>query len=82
MCSVCHYDLVDHNCTYIPLLFLWQWLVRVPRRWKIFKWTRSTKLNAVVSTYHEPYTTESITTGLACYCCEGDLIHHCISHCV
>ena len=35
-------------------IFLWQWLVRAPR-WKVFKWTRSTKFDAFVSTYHEPY---------------------------
>ena len=39
---------------YTFLLFLWQWIVRAPR-WKLFKWTRNTKLNAFVSTYHVPY---------------------------
>ena len=39
---------------YTLLLFLWQWLVRAPR-WKIFDWTRNTKLNAFVTTYHAPY---------------------------
>ena len=39
---------------YTLLLFLWQWLVRIPR-WKVFKWTKSTKLNVFVSTYHTPY---------------------------
>ena len=39
---------------YTILLFLWQWLVRVPT-WKIFKWTRNTKLNAFVSVHHVPY---------------------------
>ena len=39
---------------YTILLFLWQWLVRAPR-WKIFKWTRDTKLNAFIVTYHIPY---------------------------
>ena len=39
---------------YTLLLFLWQWLVRTPR-WKVFKWTRSTKLDVFVSTYHTPY---------------------------
>ena len=42
---------------YTLLLFLWQWLVRAPR-WKIFKWTRSTKLDVFVSTYHTPYNTK------------------------
>ena len=36
---------------YTILLFLWQWLVRVPK-WKIFWWTRNTKLNAIVSVHH------------------------------
>ena len=31
--------------SYAILLFLWQWLVHAPK-WKIFKWTRNTKLNA------------------------------------
>ena len=39
---------------YTILLFLWQWLVRTPK-WKIFKWTRNTKLDAFVSVYHAPY---------------------------
>ena len=38
--------------TIIP--FLWQWIVRAPK-WKIFKWTRNTKLNAFVSVHHVPY---------------------------
>ena len=42
---------------YTLLLFLWQWLVRIPR-WKVFKWTKSTKLNVFVSTYHTPYNTK------------------------
>ena len=37
------------------LLFLWQWLVRAPLRWKVFRWTRNTKLNAFIATYHAPY---------------------------
>ena len=36
---------------YTILLFLWQWIVCAPR-WKVFKWTRSTKLNAFIATYH------------------------------
>ena len=39
---------------YTILLFLWQWIVRAPK-WKIFKWTRNTKLNAFVSVHHVPY---------------------------
>jgi predicted outer membrane repeat protein len=39
---------------YTVLLFLWQWLVRTPK-WKVFKWTRNTKLNAFISVYHAPY---------------------------
>ncbi len=39
---------------YTVLLLLWQWLVRAPR-WKVFKWTRNTKLNAFVSVHHVPY---------------------------
>ena len=36
---------------YTLLLFLWQWIVRAPR-WKVFKWTRNTKLNGFITTYH------------------------------
>ena len=39
---------------YTILLFLWQWIVRAPR-WKMFKWTRNTKLIAFISTYHIPH---------------------------
>ena len=39
---------------YTILLFFWQWLVRASR-WKIFKWTRNTKLNAFITSYHCPY---------------------------
>ena len=39
---------------YTALLFLWQWLVHLPK-WRIFRWTRNTKLNAFISTYHVPY---------------------------
>ena len=40
---------------YTTLLLLWQWIIRIPIRWKIFDWTRNTKLNSFVSTYHAPY---------------------------
>ena len=39
---------------YTILLFLWQWIVLAPR-WKAFKWTRNTKLNAFIATYHVPH---------------------------
>ena len=39
---------------YTILLFLWQWLVRAPK-WKVFQWTRNTKLNAFISVHHVPY---------------------------
>ena len=39
---------------YTILLFLWQWIVRAPR-WKVFRWTRNTKLNAFIAVYHVPY---------------------------
>ena len=42
---------------YTLLLFLWQWLVCIPRG-KVFNWTRSTKLDVFVSTYHTPYNTK------------------------
>ena len=39
---------------YTILLFLWQWIVRAPW-WDIFKWTRDTKLNGFITTYHVPH---------------------------
>ena len=39
---------------YTILLFLWQWIVRAPR-WKVFKWTRNSKLNAFIMSYHVPH---------------------------
>ena len=42
---------------YTILLLLWQWIVRAPR-WKVFKWTRNTKLNAFIAAYHVPYNSE------------------------
>ena len=39
---------------YTILLLLWQWIVRAPS-WKVFKWTRNTKLNAFIAVYHVPY---------------------------
>ena len=39
---------------YTILLFLWQWIVHAPK-WKVFKWTRNTKLNNFIATYHVPH---------------------------
>ena len=39
---------------YTILLFLWQWIVCAPR-WKVFNWTRNTKLNAFISSHHVPH---------------------------
>ena len=39
---------------YTSILFLWQWIVCAPK-WKIFKWTRNTKLNTFVFVHHAPY---------------------------
>ena len=39
---------------YTIILFLWQWIVRAPR-WKVFKWTRNTKLNAFIASHHVPH---------------------------
>ena len=38
---------------YTILLLFWQLIVRAPR-WKIFAWTRNTKLNAFIAAYHVP----------------------------
>ena len=42
---------------YTIILFLWQWLVCVPN-WRVFRWTRNTKLNAFVSVHHVPYSSK------------------------
>ena len=56
---------------YTLLLFLWQWLVRAPN-WKVFKWTRISKLHAFVSAHHIPYNCKYHYIGLACYiACKG-----------
>ena len=39
---------------YTIILSLWQWIVSAPK-WKVFKWTRNTKLNAFISVHHAPY---------------------------
>ena len=39
---------------YTIFLFLWQWIVRAPK-WKVFEWTRKSKLNAFIATYHVPH---------------------------
>ena len=40
---------------YTFLLLLWQLIIRVPIRWKVFNWTRNTKLISFISTYHAPH---------------------------
>ena len=42
---------------YTILLFLWQWIVRASR-WKVFKWTRNTKLNAFIASHHVPHSSK------------------------
>ena len=39
---------------YTLLLFFWQWLIRTPNG-IFFRWTKNTKLNAIITTYHAPY---------------------------
>ena len=39
---------------YTIILLLWQWLIKASS-WRILKWTRNTKLNAFIATYHGPY---------------------------
>ena len=38
---------------YTVVLFSWQWIIRAPR-WRILRWTRNTKLNTFIATYHAP----------------------------
>ena len=40
---------------YTIILFLWQWIIRAPLRWKVFNWTRNTKLIAFISSHHIPH---------------------------
>ena len=39
---------------YTILLFSWQWLDQISD-WKSFKWTRNTRLNGFLNTFHAPY---------------------------
>ena len=40
---------------YTALLFSWQWLLYLPR-WRIFRWSRNSKIQTFIETYHKPYT--------------------------
>jgi hypothetical protein len=40
---------------YTVLLFSWQCLLHLPK-WRIFNWSRSSRIQAFVETYHTPYT--------------------------
>ena len=42
---------------YTFLLFFWQWLIQTPNG-RLFRWTKNTKLNAIITTYHAPYNYE------------------------
>ena len=58
------YVVIFFGFVYTILLFSWQWLVRTPR-WKILQWTKNTKLNAFIATYHAPYNSQyRFWTGL------------------
>ena len=39
---------------YTLLLFFWQWLIQTPNRF-FFTWTKNTRLNTIITTYHAPY---------------------------
>lgn len=39
---------------YTLLLLFWQLFLRAPA-WRIFRWTRNTKLNGFIGTYHTPF---------------------------
>ena len=47
--------IVSIGIPYTLLLFLWQWMIKVPAVGKAFKWTKDTRLNAIMTTYHAPY---------------------------
>ena len=40
---------------YTILIFFWQWFLRCSRS-RLFNWTRNSKLNAFIDTYHAPHT--------------------------
>ena len=40
---------------YTVLVLSWQWLLRLPD-WKMFKWSRNSRLQTFIETYHTPYT--------------------------
>ena len=39
---------------YTFFLFFWQWLIQMPNT-RLFTWTKNTRLNAIITTYHAPY---------------------------
>jgi hypothetical protein len=51
------YVIIFFGFVYTILLASWQWLVRAPQ-WKILRWTKNTKLNAFIATYHAPYNSQ------------------------
>ena len=58
------YVVIFFGFVYTILLFSWQWLIRAPR-WKILRWTKNTKFNAFIATYHAPYNSQyRFWTGL------------------
>ena len=58
------YVVIFFGFVYTILLFSWQWLIRAPR-WKVLGWTKNTKLNAFIATYHAPYNSQyRFWTGL------------------
>ena len=42
------------GAAYTFMLFSWQWLVQLPN-WKLFRWTRFSRLNFFIATYNAPY---------------------------
>ena len=47
--------IISVGIPYTLLLFLWQWLVKIPTIGRVFRWTRDTRINAIMTTYHAPY---------------------------
>ena len=43
------------GAVYTTLLFLWQWLLRIPKSYHILKWIDNTKVYNFIETYHAPY---------------------------
>ena len=48
-------SIITIGLVYTILLFFWQWLINLPK-WRIFGWSRDTRIQSFIETYSAPYT--------------------------